>query len=189
MEMVAHEAVSQGNALYQRLPIGRLREIARQGHPEHTDEATRVFVERILDMEVERRTLLDDRLQGYGNVSPTALLGEAQVRSTKAGEPLADMYDRGINIHHSHEEARRFIAAARLPERQLLALLIQARKLDRRVKGEWGKNYDQIAAAIGFYSQQLGWPPRMAEGWFSKGRAITDAAKVARVTLILLAKR
>ncbi|WP_139172520.1 hypothetical protein [Onishia taeanensis] len=183
--MAALELIARGgNVDYQRLSIGDLRKIARQEHPEHTDEAARVFVERIVDMEVERRTQHDDRLQGYGNVSPTALLGELPGGSGKAREPLAAMYDRGIKTHRSHEEAKRFIQAACLPDRQLLALLIQARKLDRRVKGQWGKSYDQIAANTGPYAQQLGWPPGMASGLYRKGQAIKDAAKAARAALI-----
>ncbi|MCK2183525.1 hypothetical protein [Halomonas getboli] len=141
---------------YERMGIWRLAELARQQHPEHDDEATRVFVRRILDMEVERRTLHGtDHLQGVGGsaIAPGYAPGGTDI----AREPLANLYDRGIRYHESHEAVRRWLAWANIPERQLLALLIQARKLDRRVQGsEWAASYEAIAANIGSYARQLG---------------------------------
>lgn len=188
MGMAAQKLKQHSSMVYQHLAIERLRELARQEHPEHTDEAARVFVDRILDMEVERRTMLDGHLLGYGSISSTALIGESRGGNSNRKEPLAALYDRGIKVHKAHDDARSFIAQARLPDRQLLAVLIRARKLDRRLKGEWGRSYDQIAASISYYAQQLGWPPLMANEWFNNGRAIIDSAKVAQATLILLAK-
>ena len=40
---------------YQRIGIYRLRELMRQRHPEHTEEAPRAFVLCILDMEVVKQ--------------------------------------------------------------------------------------------------------------------------------------
>ncbi|MDR5867284.1 hypothetical protein [Halomonas koreensis] len=143
---------------YERMGIWQLRELARQQHPEHDGEAARVFVRRILDMEVERRTLHPTHL-GFHADSPLAHAGEHPGGTDIAREPLAMMYDRGIRTHENHEAVRRWLAWANIPERQLLALLIQARKLDRRARGsEWAANYDQIAANIGHYAQQLGYP-------------------------------
>ena len=213
MGIAALELTRGGNVDYQRLNISKLRDLARQNHPDHTDEAARAFVDRVLDMEVQRRTDYgDERLQGYGSVSPTALLGELPGGGSVAREPLAAMYDRGIKTHGHHEQARQFIASARLPQRQLLAALIQARKCDRRVQGDWGKSYDQIAANLGHYAQQLGWgsvEPIAGQSFdciardeatglrtrtthkvpaFKNGHAIKVASQKARAALILLAK-
>ncbi|WP_151444275.1 hypothetical protein [Halomonas lysinitropha] len=203
---------------YQRMHIWELRELAREQHPDHDPEATRVFVTRILDMEAERRTLYgDEHLQGYGG-SPIAP-GWAPGSTDIAREPLAMLYDRGIYTHEQHETARRWVAAARLPSRQLLAALIQARKLHGNgnqygTGKEWIKSYDQIAGNLGHYAQLLGMPPgsppahtfdcideeKRTKGSvrvrrahqvmaFRNGQAIKDAAKSAKAALIMLAKR
>ncbi|MCE8042453.1 hypothetical protein HOP60_09835 [Halomonas daqingensis] len=193
----------------ERMGIWRLRELARQTHPDHVDEAARVFVRLILEMEVERRTLYEDheRLQGYHSHSPMAP-GFAPGGTDIAREPLAALYDRGIRYHEDHEAARRWIVAARLAPRNLLAVMIQARKLDRRVQGEWGASYDQIAASIQHYARQLGFSvsgrvidcigqddagrPMVRNTRtlraFKDGQAIKDAAKAGKVELILQAK-
>ncbi|NIC05245.1 hypothetical protein HBJ55_07395 [Halomonas sp. DX6] len=196
----------------ERMGIWRLRELARQTHPEHIDEAARVFVRRILDMEAERRTLHEHDNIGWHTHSPMAP-GLAPGGTDIAREPLAAAYDRGIRLHKDHEAARRWIVAARLAPRNLLAALIQARKLDRRVQGEWGASYDQIAANVEHYGRQLGFsvssyvvdcieqvedgrhPGRLVEvrqphrvRAFKNGKAITNAATQARVELILQAK-
>lgn len=139
--------------------IWDLRAIARQTHPDYQEAAARVFVRRILDMEAERRTrYADEHLQGYGG-SPIAP-GFAPGGTDIAREPLATLYDRGIRYHEGHEQARRWIAAARLPPHQLLAALIQARKLhgngDQEGGGKmWVKSYDHIAENLGQYAQAL----------------------------------
>lgn len=228
--------------MYERMPIGRLREIARESHADHDPEATRVFVSRVLDMEVERRTWFAHENLGFQPFSSTAKLGEHPGGGTAAADPLAIAYDRGIRMHAAHEEARQFLAYAKLKPRALLAALIQAAKTDRRVTGPWGKSYDQIAADLGQYAQRLGFAPGIGAGatfvcfeteasvlrgdrkschiprsaeerdllaqrWeqaaerhermmekkhqvllFNKGQSIKDAAKSARIQLLLLAK-
>lgn len=199
---------------YQQMGIWRLRELARQSHEHHTDEATRVFVTRILDMEVERRTLYaGEHLQGYASSSIAP--GYAPGGTDIAREPLATLYDRGIRYHEAHEQVRRWLAWANIPDRQLLAALIQARKLDRRKHGtEWAASYEQIAARLGHYAQQLGFAavePLPGHSFdciddekrqhgtvrvrtphhvpaFKDGKAITNAATQARAEMILLAK-
>ena len=175
--------------MFERMPMARLREIARESHEDHDPEAARVFVNRVLDMEVERRTWFAHENLGYQPFSSTAKLGESPGGGTAKADPLAMAYDRGIRIHSAHEEARQFLEYARLRPRNLLAALIQAAKTDRRVNGPWGKNYDQIAARIGYYAQMLGWPPGIDVSIeYKKGQAIQDAGKQARIMLILLAK-
>lgn len=192
--------------------MARLREIARESHEDHDPEAARVFVNRVLDMEVERRTWYAHDNPGYQPFSSTAKLGEQPGGGTAAAEPLAIAYDRGIRVHVVHEEARQFLEYARLPTRNLLAALIQAAKTDRRVNGPWGKSYDQIAADIGPYAQRLGFSPGVyhgktlvcfdfiehGSGWvegkeakytvplFKDGKALRNAARQGRVALILL---
>ncbi|MGP9679953.1 hypothetical protein ACT3TC_15105 [Halomonas sp. AOP27-A1-41] len=199
--------------MYERMPIGRLREIARESHADHDPEATRIFVSRVLDMEVERRTWFAHENLGFQPFSSTAKLGEHPGGGTAAADPLAIAYDRGIRVHAAHEEARQFLAYAKLKARALLAALIQAAKTDRRVTGPWGKSYDQIAADLGPYAQRLGFSPGIMSGktmvcfdtiehemgWlrkveskhivplFRNGQSIKDAAKHARVQLLLLA--
>ncbi|SES12183.1 hypothetical protein SAMN04487958_107183 [Vreelandella subterranea] len=201
----------------ERMPMRRLREIARESHEEHDPEAARVFVNRILDMEVERRTWYAHENPGFQPFSSAAKLGEHPGGGTAAADPLVIAYDRGIRVHAAHEEARQFLEHARLTPRNLLAALIQAAKTDRRVTGPWGKSYDQIAANVGPYAQSLGFSPGVMHGktlvcydtikhekdsrvWmervetkhvvplFRDGIAIKNAAKQARVALILLAK-
>lgn len=196
-----------------RMGIWRLRELARQTHPEHVDEAAREFVRRILDMEVERRLVHAHDNIGWHSHSPMAP-GFAPGGTDIAREPLALAYDRGIRLHRDHEAAKLWIAAARLTPRRLLAVLIQARKLDRRVQGAWGASYDKIAANLGLYAQQLGFGPvSPVSGYtfdciqdeeretgtvrvrkshrvpaFKNGQAIKDAANSAKAELILQAK-
>lgn len=135
--------------IFERMSMARLREIARESYKDHDPEAARVFVNRVLDMEVERRTWYAHENPGYQPLSSAAKLGEQPGGGTAAAEPLAIAYDRGVRVHAAHEEARKFIEYARLPTRNLLAALIQAAKTDRRVNGPWGTSYDQIAADVG----------------------------------------
>lgn len=196
------------------MPMRRLREIARSSHEDHEPEAARVFVNRVLDMEVERRTWYAHENPGFQPFSSTAKLGEHPGGGTAPADPLVLAYDRGIRTHAAHEEARQFLEYARLKPRNLLAALIQSAKTDRRVTGPWGKSYDQIAADTSLYAQRLGFSPgvmhgntlmcydtiKHESGWreqidtkhvvplFRNGQAVKDAAKQARVQLILLAK-
>ncbi|APC45975.1 hypothetical protein QHH_63 [Halomonas phage QHHSV-1] len=177
---------------YQRIGIYRLRELARQSHPEHTPEATRAFVERALDMEVERRTTYRHDNLGWHNHSPGAP-GFAPGSTDIAREPLAHIADKWQGEHQAHEFVASWLALARLPERQFLAVLIQARKVHgngSQAGGgkEWVKGYDQIAANPGHYAQALGWPPGFGAVMFRNGQAIKDAAKSARASLIALAQ-
>jgi len=188
MAALAMTQIGGGFVDYQAIPIGELRELARQQHPEHTDEAARAFVQRILEMEVERRTLYgDEHLQGYA--ASAIAPGSAPGGTAIAREPLAALYDRGIRYHEAHEAARRWIAAARLPPRQLLAVLLQARKLHpRNADHDWTRSYDQIAAAGPHYAHLMGWPREFGRGLYKNGQAVKDAAKAAKVSLILMAK-
>lgn len=186
----ARRSVTRSGSDYQRMGIWRLRELARASHEEHDPEATRVFVARILDMEVERRTLYgDEHLQGIGGCAIAP--GHAPGGTDVAREPLAALYDRGIRYHEGHEAARRWIEAARLPPRQLLAVLIQARKLHPRLVGqvnEWQRGYHLIAKRGHVYAQLLGWPAEFGCGLFKDGKAIRNAANAAHAQLIILAR-
>lgn len=212
MGMALRKEESAMRDVLERMPMGRLRAVAKESNADHHPEAPRVLVNRLLDMEVERRTWYAHENPGYQPFSSTSKLGEHPGGGTAAADPLVIAYDRGIRVHTAHEEARLFVEHARLPPRNLLAALIQAAKTDRRVSGPWGKSYDQIAADCGTYAQRLGFSPGMMSGktlvcydmiqhesgWcervesryvvslFKNGQAIKDASKQARVQLLLL---
>lgn len=184
--------LKEGNVMLEvleRMPMRRLREVAKESSADHHPEAPRVLVNRLLDMEVERRTWYAHENPGYQPFSSTSKLGEHPGGGTAAADPLVIAYDRGIRVHAAHEEARQFLEYARLPARNLLAALIQAAKTDRRVTGPWGKSYDQIAASLGYYAQLLGWPPGIeAVIEYKKGQAIKRAALEGRAQMIMLAR-
>ncbi|SDO29308.1 hypothetical protein SAMN04487957_10573 [Halomonas shengliensis] len=170
---------------YQRLNLRDHRAMAREDHPGHTPEAASTLVARLLDMEVERRTLYgDERLQGYHNVSPTAGIGEQPGGTDKAREPLASLYDRGLAEHLAHQEARRIIEAAGLTFRERVAVLIRAAKTDRRSNGPRGMSYAQIVANPRPWVQYLGWPPGAGAMLFKDVKAFDNAASEARRKLM-----
>ncbi len=115
--------------MFERMPMARLRKIARESHEGHDPEAARIFVNRVLDMEVERRTWYAHENPGYQPFSSAAKLGEQPGGGTAAADPLAITYDRGIRIHSGHEFAKAWLEAARLRPRTRLVVLIRAAKL------------------------------------------------------------
>jgi hypothetical protein len=174
---------------YQKLRLEEHRALAREDHPEHEEEAAVTLAARLLDMEVERRTLYgDEHLQGYHNISPTAGLGEQPGGTAIAREPLADLYARGIAEHRAHHEARRIIEAAGLTFRERAAALIKAAKTDRRSNGPRGMSYAQIVANPRPWMHFLGWPPGAGEMLFKDVKALDNAASEARRKLIRYVK-
>lgn len=82
--------------MFERMPMARLRKIARESHEGHDPEAARIFVNRVLDMEVERRTWYAHENPGY---QPLALrpnwannLVEEQPRPTLWRLPMIAVY-------------------------------------------------------------------------------------------------
>tara|TARA_R110001583_G_scaffold18501_4_gene73572 strand:- start:15315 stop:15971 length:657 start_codon:yes stop_codon:yes gene_type:complete len=203
---------------YERMSIRALRELARSAHPEHDPEAARVFVDRVLDMEAERLTWHWHENPGFQPFSSTSKLGEHPGGGTAAADPLVIAYDRGIRVHAGHEFAREWLEAARLRPRARLAVLIRAAKLfpmSAQQQALWAKSYDFIAQHLPIYSRvlQMGSLSTMAElsqvevvrvteketyrrtrnehksvPIFKNGQAVKDAAKHARVELLLLAQ-
>lgn len=170
---------------YQRLSLQDHRALAREDHPEHTDEAAREFVARILDMEVERRTTFgDEHLQGYHNISPTAGLGEQPGGTAIAREPLAQLYARGIADHKAHNEARWIIESAGLTFRQRVAVLILTAKTDRRHHAPQAMSCAQIVANPMPWVQYLGWPPGAGAMLFRDVKALDNASAEAKRKLI-----
>ncbi|CAH1044542.1 hypothetical protein HPTD01_3020 [Halomonas sp. TD01] len=203
---------------YERMGIRDLRELARSSHPEHDPEAARVFVDRVLDMEVERLTWHWHENTGFQPFSSAATVGEQPGGGTAAAEPLAIACERGCRIHAGHEFAREWLEGARLRPRARLAVLIRAAKLysmPTQQKAPWAKPYDFIAQHLPIYSRmlQMGSLTTMAEltqvevvrvteketyrrcrnehksvPIFKNGQALKDAAKPARVALLMLAQ-
>ncbi|HET8792087.1 MAG TPA: hypothetical protein VFM75_12840 [Modicisalibacter sp.] len=209
---------------YKRLSLSALREMAVQTHPDHTDEAARVYVDIMIDMELERRL---DRMHfrpGWQAISPTELIG-MPVGGGSGADHMFIAYERGIPNSPWHDRAR--VMLGKLPLRRLIAVLIQSAKRDGRRVGAWAADHDQIARDFGTYSQMLGFPtvapiapeiqrdkngnverlkldiidaaghvvgqkqtsmPVSKIRAFKDGQAIKDAAKNAKVELILLAK-
>ena len=171
--------------IYQRMGIARLQQIAAT-EGEHQDEAARAYVDRLCDMELERRLVMRHNRPGWHPSSPG--FGDGTGRSTVRREPLAEEYDRGSiidSVWHNRAQA----ALGRLPERRLAALMIATAKADHRTQGPFSATHDQIAASAGHYLQLLGWAPgAKALGWFKAGQAIKRAAWEARMELVMQAK-
>lgn len=196
---------------YRRMHMGELRELAKQEHPEHSDEAARVYVDRLTDLELERRLDLLHRRPGWHTHSPVAMIGCGGGGTGGGDDQMVKAYEKGIPISYWHDVAR--VTLGKLPTRRRMALLIQMAKMDSRLEGPWCATFDQIAASIGLYSQMLGWgtlgpadisfdcvidEPRKVGTIrtrskhrvksFKDGKSIKNAAREARCELLLLAK-
>lgn len=175
------------------MPIRELREVARQKHLDHDPDAARAFIDRVLDIEVERRTWYAHENPGYQPISSAALMGEQPGGGSAAADPLVMRYDRGIRIHEAHEWAEGWLKSSGVKQRNMLAVLIRSAKMHPRQTQQgtpWCKSYDDIAANIRYYAQLLGFPPGInAMTQFKDGQALKNAARHGRIELILLAKR
>lgn len=170
---------------YQRMGLEQLRQRAIQTDEHDDDEAARAFVDRLLDLEVERRLVLLHERPGWHACSPG--FGDGTGKGTAPTDSMYLAYIKGIRISPWHDAAKRALSA--LPERQRLAVLIQAAKSDSRLDGPFAATYDQIAATLGRYAQLLGWPPGVAAlEWYKAGQAIKRAAWQARAEMILMSK-
>lgn len=175
--------VMQG--IYQQMSMTKLREMARQDSDLDTEEAARVYVQRLCDMELERRLDMRHNRPGWHACSPG--FGDGTGSSSVASDAMLIAYEQGIPQSPWHDHAR--IALSRLTERRLAALMIKTAKGDYRTSGPLSAKYDDIAASIGSYAQELGWPPGVvALDWYANGRSIRKAALDAKAELILLAK-
>lgn len=198
--------------------LRKLASVSLSGGAESDPDAARVFVDRMLDMEAERVTWHWHENPGFQPFSPTAKMGEQPGGGSAAAEPLAIAYERGQRAHVSHIFAMEWLAAARLRPRARLAVLIRAAKLHpmpTQQQALWAKSYDFIAQHLPIYSRmlQMGSLSTMAEltsvevvrvteketyrrsrnehksvPIFKNGQAVKDAAKQARVELLLLAQ-
>ncbi|MFI0472954.1 hypothetical protein ACGLWX_09590 [Halomonas sp. HMF6819] len=217
--MSAALQLNTGGAMrdYRNMGIQRLRELARATHPGHELEATRAFVDRVLDMEAERVTWHMHENEGFQPFSPAATLGQQPGGGTAAAEPLAIAYERGSRVSAAHEFARAWLESARLRPRARLAVLIRAAKLHpmpTQQAAPWAESYDFIAKHLPIYSRMLQMGslsvmgdivPTVVEtdkkgvqhlvpnkhrsdAIFKNGEAIKNAGKQARASLLLLAQ-
>lgn len=168
----------------ERMGIWRLRELARQTHPDHVDEAARVFAERLIDVELERRLVLRHNNPGYAPFSVTALAGEPR---TEGGFMHSKELRGDFVSTPCHDMARD--AMARLSPRCYAAALIRSAKDDHKACGVWARTYDDINKNIGTYLDLLGFVGTVRlKIKYENGRAIRSSALKARVELILSAK-
>lgn len=203
---IAKRHQGQGMADYRHMSMDRLRNTAATEH-EKQDEAARVFVDRLLDLEVERRLVLAHERPGWHNCSPG--FGDGTGGSTAPSDAMFQAYIKGIRVGGWHERAGR--AVRRLPERWQFAALVQSAKSDPRIKGPMAAKYEEIAEHIGLVAQYFGWPsvaplpPDERVEWqqdeegkrkrveismpaFSNGQAIKRAAWEAQYKLLAMAK-
>jgi len=176
---------------FELMSMDKLRAAAIQ-REEHDDEqaakaaaAARVFVDRLIDLEVERRMVLMHERPGWHPSSPG--FGDGTGKSTVATDAMYLAYIRGIRLGGWHDVARRTLGT--LAERHRLAVLIRGAKSDARISGPLAARYDDIAADLGKYAQVLGWPPGVAAlQRYGNGQAIKKAAHQGRVELLLMCK-
>ena len=171
--------------VFARMGLGRLRELAVQTHEHHTDEAARAFVERLIDLEIERRMVLLHERPGWHPASPG--FGDGTGKSTVATDAMYLAYIKGIRLGEWHDVARR--ALSKVPERARPAALIKGVKDHGNGDGPLAARYDDIAKDCSAFAQRLGWPPGVAAlRWYGNGQAIKWAANKARIELLLMAK-
>lgn len=176
---------------FERMSMDKLRAAAVR-RAEHdgeqaakADAAARVFVDRLIDLELELRLALAHERAGWHPSSPG--FGDGTGASTKAVDAMFLSYLHERHPNDWHGVAHR--ALGKLSERVRLATLVRATKLDGRRTGWRAATYDDIARSLGKYAQVLGWPPGVsALGWFSNGQSIKWAAQQGRSELLLLAK-
>lgn len=171
---------------YERMAMDDLNALARQDVEGYDEEATRVYVQRLIDLAGERRYAAWDFRPGWPALSPTALAGEAPGGGGRS-EQMVEALRKGWRDSDWHEHALR--ACDRLPERNNMALMIQWLKADSRLDGPTAATYDQIAVAPRDWLQMLGWPPTQpSKPRWSNGQAIKWAARQGRAELLLWAK-
>jgi hypothetical protein len=179
------------HSTFERMGMARLvaASVQREEHDEQqavkADEAARILVERLVDLEIERRMVLMHERPGWHPSSPG--FGDGTGKSSVPTDSMYLAYVKGIRLGEWHDVARR--ALGKIPERQRLAVLIRGVKRDGRLQGAWAATYDDIARHLGGYAQQLGWPPGVAAlRWYAAGQAIKRAAHVGRTELLLMCK-
>lgn len=193
--------------IYQRMTMDNLRQLARQDDKGHTDEAARVFIDRLIDLEIELRVALAHERPGWHPSSPG--FGDGTGSSTKMFDAMLNSYVYERHPHDWHGIAHR--ALSMLSSRARLAVLIRAVKLDGRRQGWRSAKYDDIANNLGHFAQELGWPAvcplppitkviwklgedgkrhrhETSEPAFKSGQAIKWAAQQGRVELLAMAK-
>src|SRR5690554_4688743 len=107
--------------VFARMGLGRLRELAVQTHEHHTDEAARAFVERLIDLEIERRMVLLHERPGW---HPASLgFGDGTGKSTVAIDAMYLVYIKGIRLGEWHDVA--WWALFKVLERTRLTTLIK----------------------------------------------------------------
>lgn len=157
--------------------LDRLANLARQD-----DGAANVLVDRLLDLELERRFELIHESFGWSDISSVEMLGMPVGGDSK---PAEIQYQGGGGMSQWHYRAELIIG--RMPLRRQVAVLIQAAKCSppkTRRGALWQASYSQIVGALAVYLGDLGYAPGIAEtSPYKNGQALKDAARGGKTAL------
>lgn len=164
-------------SLYWKMRLEQLANLAKQD-----SHAADVLVARLLDLELElRMELLHDCVGDYG-ITSSELVGMPMGASNR---PAEIQYRAGSGVSEWHRVAQGLVG--RLPERQQIAVLVQAAKCSPRDTDRaalWQASYAQIVAALPAYLLDLGFAPGIAETKpFHGSQALKDAARAGKAWL------
>ncbi|MGJ8524121.1 hypothetical protein R84981_002839 [Carnimonas sp. R-84981] len=175
---------------FSRMPLHEVKRYA-YGETRYADEARSQLVERIIDLDLQYREDGMERGRGWSSISPTELIGQPIGGGVK-GDQMATAYEKGIRSESDHDWAHRILES--LPPRRMAALLISRRKrLPNRydaandsIRDVWCREYEEILPWVKQYCRLLGMKPeKIAKVSFKDERAIRDAAKNAKIEIIL----
>ncbi|NAW34993.1 hypothetical protein [Halomonas alimentaria] len=146
------------------------------------DGAADVLVDRLLDLELERRMeLLHDRVGDYG-ITSSELVGMPTGGSSR---PAEIQYRAGSGMSEWHHKAKHLVA--QLPQRRQIAVLFQAAKCSPRKTSRaalWQASYAQVVDDLPTYLLDLGFAPGIAETRpYRNGQALKDAARAGKAWL------
>lgn len=164
-----------------RLSLDGLRSLVTAEDFTDRSNAAREYVNRLVDLELERRLDLRHNNPGFSSVSPTATMGmPVHHEAFKSDKPLKGR----VTSSFYHERARRLLCG--LPVRQYVAVLIQGAIIDQRTEGPWSITYDQLLANLGFYLRALGFDPSIeGKAKFGSVKQLRRAAQEGRIALML----
>lgn len=165
----------------QDLPLRTLLALHERGNK----DALHVFVERLIDLELERCLYLRHNNPGFSPASsvadfdmPIHHCGYKQDRILSGDELSSDWHDLAKGL------------MSQLPPRYYVAALIWAAKENHMAKGAWGKTFEEINEELPIYLHLLGIIGNARNGvTYKNGRAINDTSLRARHRLSAAIKK